>query len=112
MTACYMGIQSTIITSALKTEAMCQEPKTQQHITLKEECLKSVATFCYLGSTINKGLDLSKEMSNRISQAAATYRKLQNRVWKNTKVHLRMKMTVYNVCIMFGRSEEVVNAIL
>ena len=47
--------------SMSKTVTMCHEPETQPNITLKEERLTSVDNFCYLGSTISKGLDLSKE---------------------------------------------------
>ena len=79
---------------------MCHEPETQPNMTLKEERLTSVDNFCYLGSAIIKGLDLSKEISHRIGKAAATYGKLQSRVWKNRKLHLKTKMAVCHACIL------------
>ena len=86
--------------STSKTVTMCHEPETQPNITLKEERLTSVDNFCYLSSTISKGLDLTKEISHRIGKAAATYGKLESRVWKNRKLHLKTKMAVYNACIL------------
>ena len=54
----------------------------------------------YLGSTINKGLGLSREISNIISRAAATCGKLQKRVLNNRRLCIGKKMAVYNVCIL------------
>ena len=82
--------------STLKTVTMCHEPETQPNLTLKEERLTSVDNFCYLGSAISKGLDLIKEISHRIGKAASTYGKLQSRVWKDRKLHLKTKLAVYN----------------
>ena len=64
--------------SKSKTVPMCREQEIQPKITLQEDRLKTVDKFCYLGSTINRGLELSKEISDGISKAAATYGKLQN----------------------------------
>ena len=79
---------------------MCREPAIQSNIILKEEHLKIVEISRYLGFKINKGLDLSKEIPNRISRIAATYSKLRKSVWDNRKLDSGIKVAVESACIL------------
>ena len=54
----------------------------------------------YLGSTITDNLSLDPEIDKRIGKTATTLACLTSRVWTNPKLTVKMKMAVYNACIL------------
>ena len=54
----------------------------------------------YLGSTITDNLSLGPEIDKRIRKAATTLTHLTSRVWTNPKLTMKMKIAVYNACVL------------
>ena len=69
-------------------------------ITIDDYELKVIHQFTHLGSTITDNLSLDPEINKRIGKAATTLAHLTSRVWTNPKLTMKMKMAVYNACIL------------
>ena len=89
-----------LIISLKKTNVLGQDIPAPPVITINDYKLKVVHHFTYLGSTITDNLSLDPEINKRIGKAATTLAHLTSRVWTNPKVTVKMKMAVYNACIL------------
>ena len=56
--------------------------------------------FTYIGSTITENLCLDSEIGRKIGQAATTFAKLTQKVWRNKKLTVCTKMNVYSACVL------------
>ena len=62
--------------------------------------------FTYLGSTVSSTAKIDKEPRNRLGKASAAFGKLQQRLWNNRHVSIRVKCKVYRAvvlsCLLYG----------
>ena len=89
-----------LIISLKKTNVLGQDIPAPPVITINNYELEVIHQFMYLGSTITDNLSLDPEIDKRIWKAATTLACLTSRVWTNPKLTLKMKMAVYNACIL------------
>ena len=89
-----------LIISLKKTNVLGQDIPASPVITIDDYELKVIHQFMYLGSTITNNLFLDAEMDKRIGKAATTLARLTPRVWTNHKLTVKMKMAVYNACVL------------
>ena len=86
--------------SLKKTNILAQDTTTSPTITIDNYQLDVVHQFTYLGSTITDNLSLDAEIGKRIGKAATTFARLTVRVWNNSKLTVKTKMSVYNACVI------------
>ena len=86
--------------SQKKTNVLGQDIPAPPVITINDYELEVIHQFMYLGSTITDNLSLDPEIDKRIGRAATTLACLTSRVWTNPKLTVKMKMAVYNACIL------------
>jgi len=86
--------------SLKKTNVLGQGTKSTPVITIDDYELDAVHQFTYLGSTITNNLSLDTELDKRIGKAATTLACLTSRVWTNPKLTTKIKMAVYNACVI------------
>ena len=79
-----------------KTNILAQDTTTSPTITFDNV----VHQFTYLGSTITDNLSLDAEIDKRIGKAATIFARLTVRVWNNSKLTVKTKMSVYNACVI------------
>ena len=89
-----------LIISLKKTNVLGQDILAPPIITIDDYELKVIHQFMYHGSTITDNLSLDAEIDKRIGKAATTLAHLTPRVWTNPKLTMKMKMAVYNACIL------------
>ena len=83
--------------SLTKTKVLVQAT-TSSKITINNYELEVVEQFKY--STISSKLSLDRDLDSQIGMAASTLARLDARVWKNPRLSIKTKVTVYNVCIV------------
>ncbi|CAJ0938707.1 unnamed protein product [Ranitomeya imitator] len=91
-----------------KTEVMYQplpgklykEPR----ITVKEQNLKAVDNFTYLGSTLSREVTIDAEVNNRIAKASATFGRLRKNVWEQRGLSLTTKLKRECISIHVGQA--------
>ena len=86
--------------SLKKTNVLGQDIPAPPVITINDYEFKVIHQFTYLGSTINDNLSFDPEIDKRIGKAATTLACLTSRVWTNPKLTVKMKMAVYNACVL------------
>ena len=89
-----------LIISLKKTNVLGQDIPAPPVITIDDYQLEVIHQFMYLGSTITDKLSLDPEINTRIGKAATTLPHLTSRVWTNPKLTVKMKMAVYNACVL------------
>ena len=89
-----------LIISLKKTNILGQDTLAPPVITINDYELEAIHQFMYLGSTITDNLSLDPEIDKRIKKAATTLTCLTSRVWTNPKLTMKMKVVVYNACIL------------
>ena len=89
-----------LIISLKKTNILGQDILAPPVITINDYELKVIHQFTYFGFTITDNLSLDPEINKRIGKAATTLAQLTSRVWTNPKLAVKMKMAVYNACIL------------
>ena len=89
-----------LIISLKKTNVLGQDILAPPVITIDDYELEVIHQFMYLGSTITDNLSLDPEIDKRIGKAATALTPLTSRVWTNPKLTVKMKMAVYNACIL------------
>ena len=89
-----------LIISLKKTNVLGQDILAPPAITIDNYELEVIHQFMYLVSTITDNLSLDPEIDKRIGKAATTLAHLTSRVWTNPKLTMKMKMAVYNTCIL------------
>ena len=89
-----------LIISLKKTNVLGQDILPPPVITIDDYELKAINQFMYLWSTITDNLSLDAEIDKRIRKAATTLTHLTSRVWPNPKLTVKMKMAVYNACVL------------
>ena len=89
-----------LIISLKKTNVLGQDIPAPPVITINDYELEVIHQFTYLGSTITNNLSFDPEIDKRIRKAATTLTCLTSRVWTNPKLTMKMKMAVYNACIL------------
>ena len=85
-----------------KTEILCWpgEQQTSLNITINDTTIKTTSSFKYLGSFISDDCKLDNELNSRISQAARSFGRLQDRVFHNHDLRLPTKIKVYEaICL-------------
>ena len=89
------------LTISLKTtNVLGQDTPAPPVIIINDYQLDAVHQFTYLGSTIVDNLFLDAEIDKRIGKAATTLTCLTSRVWTNPLLAVKLKMAVYNACIL------------
>ena len=87
-----------------KTKNRFQPPRGQPYCTpnikLKEEVLKDVQHFTYLGSTVCNDTSLGQEVEKRISSATAAFGRLRTRVWSWPGIRPETKCKVYQTAVL------------
>ena len=93
--------------SLKKTNVLGQDTVELLAITNDDYEFDVVEQFTYLGSIITDNLSLDTEIDKGIGKAATTLARLTSRVWTNPKLTVKIKMVVYNACVvsalMYGR---------
>jgi exonuclease III len=69
-------------------------------VRLRGEQVGSVDHFSYLGSFLSSDGSLDKEISNRISKAAASFSRLANGLWNNSHISRSVKLCVYRSVVL------------
>ena len=95
-----------------KTECMYQPiklitpPPEPEVIMIDHKPLVFASDFTYLGSTVSNTAKIDKEIRNRLGKASAAFGKLQQRLWNNRHVSIRVKCKVYRAvvlsCLLYG----------
>ena len=75
-------------------------PPIPTEIKIKYESLVQCKDFVYLGSTISENARLESELAYRIGKASTAFGKLQDRLWKNYHVSIRVKGKVYHAIVI------------
>ncbi|XP_068673013.1 uncharacterized protein [Montipora foliosa] len=89
-----------------KTECMYQPvkficpPPEPIDITIDEVPLVKTTDFTYLGSTVSSSSKIDKELWTRTGKASAAFGKLQQRLWNNKHVSIRVKCKVYRAVVL------------
>ena len=89
-----------LIINLKKTNVLGQDIPAPPVITIDDYELEVIHQFTYLGSTITDNLSLDAEINKRIGKAATTLACLTPRVWTKHKLTVKIKMAVYNACIL------------
>ena len=69
-------------------------------ITIDEVPLVKTTDFTYLGSTVSSSSKIDKELRTRTGKASAAFGKLQQRLWNNKHVSIRVKCKVYRAVVL------------
>ena len=89
-----------------KTECLYQPvklirpPPVPVDIMINNQALVKCTDFRYLGSTVSSNARIDKEICYRIGNASAAFGKLQDRLWKNRHVSVRVKCKVYRAVVL------------
>ena len=89
-----------------KTECMYQPikllctPPEPNDITINQEPLVHTNDFTYLGSTVSSSSKIDRELRTRIGKASAAFSKLQDRLWNNKHVSIKIKCQVYRAVVL------------
>ena len=90
--------------STKKTEIVYQPPRNSQYqdltVYVHDTPVKTVSSFCYLGSTISEKASLDEEINVRFSKASEAYGKLEKRLWKSHDICLKTKIQVYQAVVI------------
>lgn len=86
--------------SLSKTNIMRQGIVCQPSISIDGHILDVVDDYVYLGSNISSTMSLDREVTSRIGKAAAVMANLNERVWDNTYLTTKTKMSVYQACVL------------
>jgi hypothetical protein len=86
--------------SLKKTVVMAQNVPAPPHVTINGTVLSVVEKFIYLGSTLTANNSLDAELNTRIGRASTTFGRLQSRVWNNSHLSLKVKVRVYESCVL------------
>ena len=70
------------------------------NITIKNITLNKVSNFKYLGNIQNSRANISCEISARIQRLAAAFNKLDNKIFSNSKMNLRVKIKSYKAFVL------------
>ncbi len=83
-----------------KTNIMDKEKDSPPTFAIDGYNLKVVENFTYLGSTIFSSLSIDVEINGRIANAAAVMARLNQRVWNNTNLTVKIKLHIYKACVL------------
>jgi hypothetical protein len=89
-----------------KTECLYQPIKNlsiapqPSEIVINLESIVQCKKFIYLGSTISDNARLDHEISFRMGKASTAFGKLQERLWKNHHVSIKVKCKVYRAIVL------------
>ena len=98
--------QFTLKINIKKTECMYQPvkficpPPEPIDITIDEVPLVKTTDFTYLGRTVSSSSKIDKELRTRTGKASAAFGKLQQRLWNNKHVSIRVKCKVYRAVVL------------
>ena len=85
-----------------KTEVIAQRNNIEQPLTfqINGENLKQVESFTYLGSVLSNKHNIDEEIVSRINHASASFGHLRSRVFDNSNLKIKTKVSVYTaVCL-------------
>ncbi|KAI4890479.1 hypothetical protein NFI96_030689, partial [Prochilodus magdalenae] len=83
-----------------KTKVLGQDVSSAPCISIGDCTLEVVEDFTYLGSTISSSLNLDTELNSRIGEASSAMARLSKRVWDNSMLTIKTKITVYQACVL------------
>ena len=88
-----------------KTEVMYQPgfgtlPHGEPAITVDGKALKTVSSFKYLGSVMQRDLGFSEDLNVRLAKCNATFDAMCQKLWKRNEISLKTKLRIYNAIIM------------
>ena len=88
-----------------KTDCLYQPPNTPNpgdivEIRIDDKSLVTCSDFKYLGSIVSDKNKLDKEIQSRIGKASAAFSKLQERLWNNKDVIIKVKCKVYRAVVL------------
>ena len=89
-----------------KTECMYQPiklihpPPEPEVVMIDQKPVVFASDFTYLGSTVSCTAKIDKELRSRLGKASAAYGKLQQRLWNNRHVSIRVKCKVYRAVVL------------
>ena len=88
-----------------KTEVIFQpapddNTRTPPNIILRDNVLKNVETFSYLGSIVSIHADIDAEIDQRLQKAAAAFGKLRKRVFEDPDIRTTTKIKVYRAIVL------------
>ena len=87
-----------------KTEMMYQpvpkNPYYKPYISVKEQRLKAVENFTYLGSTLSRCADIDDEVKNRIVKASWAFGNLRKNVWEKRGILQSTRVKVYKAVVL------------
>ncbi len=86
--------------SLSKTVVMAQNVPAPPHVNINGTVLSVVEKFVYLCSTLSANNSLDSELNTRIGRASTTFGRLQSRVWNNSHLSLKVKVHVYESCVL------------
>ena len=69
------------------------------NVRLNWEVLEEVESFKYLGSVISKGVGVSKDVRQRVSEGAAAYGAMKS-IWRTKEVGMRVKKGLYESIVV------------
>ena len=72
----------------------------QNHVQLDDYTLKSVKSFCYLGSTVTTTASMDNEVSLRISKSCTSFGNLRHRLWSERGIKLSTKIAIYRAVVI------------
>lgn len=85
-----------------KTEIICQRnnPAGPLAFRINDEDVKQVEKFKYLGSVLTHKHNIDEEVLARINQAASSFGRLRSKVFENSGLKIKVKVSVYTaVCL-------------
>ena len=88
--------------SIKKTEVLKQSSSNRNtgDVRINGALLKSVDTFCYLGSMMSSDATLDAEITHRIAKASSSFGRLRKRLWNEHGVSLGTKISVYRAVVL------------
>lgn len=86
-------------TKILAMGAAAQEGKGDIQVTIRGEKVEVVNHAKYLGSILSEDNSMDREVANRISSAAHSFKKLDS-IWKDRTLTTAVKMRFYRACIL------------
>ncbi|KAI4898552.1 hypothetical protein NFI96_030615 [Prochilodus magdalenae] len=89
--------------STKKTKVLGQDASSAPCISTGDCTLDVVEDFTCLGSTISSSLNPDTELNSRIGKASSAMARLSKRVWDNSMLTIKTKITVYQACVHFLR---------
>ena len=94
-----MGARIGLRINVKKTKPLRLGISEDEQVTLGNEKIDQVRSFCYLGSIISKDGGSGEDVKSRIAKAQGVFSQLK-KVWKNRKISLQTKIRILEATVM------------